>query len=68
MSSGLAKLREQVAVEHRLAHLARRQGRRARCGGVRKHLCDSALAWAIQNSETIQQRRRNEIPSNRLAL
>jgi len=31
-------LRERVGVEHRLAHLVRRQGRRARYRGVRRNL------------------------------
>ena len=33
-------LRERVGVEHRLAHLVRRQGRRARYRGVRRNLFD----------------------------
>jgi hypothetical protein len=53
---GRAKLRQRAAVEHRLAHLARRQGRRARYRGVRKNLFDLRRACAIQNLETIQRK------------
>ena len=51
---GRARLRERVAVEHRLAHLVRRQGRRARYRGVRKNTFDIRRAAALQNLETIQ--------------
>jgi hypothetical protein len=54
--TGRAKLRERVAVEHRLAHISRRQGRRARYCGVRKNLFDLRRACAIQNFETIQRK------------
>jgi hypothetical protein len=53
---GRARLRERTAVEHRLAHLSRRQGRRARYRGVRKNLFDLRRACAIQNLETIQRK------------
>ncbi len=53
---GRDKLRERVAVEHRLAHIGRRQGRRARYRGVRKNLFDLRRACAIQNFETIQRK------------
>ncbi len=53
---GRAKLRERVAVEHKLAHLVRRQGRRARYRGVRKNLFDVRRAAALQNLETIQRK------------
>lgn len=53
---GRAKLRERAAVEHRLAHLSRRQGRRARYRGIRKNLFDLRRACAIQNLETIQRK------------
>jgi len=53
---GRAKLRERAAIEHRLAHLSRRQGRRARYRGVRKNLFDLRRACAIQNLETIQRK------------
>jgi IS5 family transposase len=51
---GRARLRARVAVEHRLAHLVRRQGRRARYRGVRKNTFDVRRAAALQNLETIQ--------------
>jgi hypothetical protein len=53
---GRAKLRERSAVEHRLAHLSRRQGRRARYRGIRKNLFDLRRACAIQNLETIRRK------------
>ena len=48
---GRHRLRERVAVEHRLAHLGRKQGRRARYLGVRKNLFDVRRAAAIVNLE-----------------
>jgi len=56
-STGREKLRRRVGVEHQLAHISQRQGRRARYRGVRKNLFDLRRAAAIQNLETIQ---RNE--------
>ena len=53
---GRARLRKRVCVEHKLAHLVRRQGRRARYRGVRKNLFDMRRAAAIQNLETIQRK------------
>jgi DDE family transposase/transposase-like protein DUF772 len=53
---GRARLRERVGVEHQLAHLVRRQGRRARYRGVRKNLFDLRRASAIQNLEVIQRK------------
>jgi hypothetical protein len=55
-SRGRERIRERVAVEHGLAHLGRRQGTRARYGGVRKNLFDVRRAASIQNLETIQRR------------
>jgi hypothetical protein len=52
-SNGRARLRERVAVEHRLAHVGRKQGRRARYRGVRKNLFDLRRAAAVVNLETI---------------
>jgi len=49
-------LRERVAVEHRLAHLGRKQGRRARYLGVRKNLFDVRRAAAVVNLETTHRR------------
>jgi hypothetical protein len=53
---GRERLRERVAVEHRLAHLGRKQGRRARYLGVRKNLFDVRRAAAIVNLETTHRR------------
>ena len=53
---GREALRERVAVEHRLAHLARKQGRRARYLGIRKNLFDVRRAAAIVNLETTNRR------------
>ena len=53
---GRRRLRERVAVEHRLAHAVRRQGRRARYRGVRKNTFDLRRAAALQNLETIQRK------------
>ncbi len=50
---GRGRLRERVAVEHRLAHLGRKQGRRARYRGVRKNLFDVRRAASVVNLETI---------------
>jgi hypothetical protein len=53
---GRERLRERVAVEHSLAHIGRRQGRRARYRGTRKNLFDLRRAAAVQNLETIDRR------------
>jgi hypothetical protein len=50
-SSGRAALRNRVAVEHALAHIAARKGSRARYIGTRKNLFDLRRASAIQNLE-----------------
>jgi hypothetical protein len=52
--AGRAQLRPRVAVEHRLAHLGARQGRRARYKGVRKNLFDVRRTAAVLNLETFQ--------------
>jgi hypothetical protein len=54
--TGRDRLRERIAVEHRLAHLGRKQGRRARYLGVRKNLFDVRRAAAIINLETTHRR------------
>lgn len=54
--SGRAQLRERVVVEHKLAHIAQRQGRRARYFGVRANLYDLRRASTIQNMETVQRK------------
>jgi hypothetical protein len=54
--AGRSKLRQRTKVEHRLAHLVRRTGRRARYVGVRKNLFAVRRGAAIQNLETIRRR------------
>jgi hypothetical protein len=54
--TGRAQLRERVAIEHSLAHVARRQGRRARYRGARRNLYDTRRASAVTNMETVQRR------------
>jgi Transposase DDE domain len=49
---GRRLLRQRVVIEHRLAHIARRQGRRARYRGTRPNLFDLRRACAVQNLET----------------
>jgi hypothetical protein len=51
---GRERLRERVGIEHHLAHLAARQGPKARYRGCRKNLFDLRRAAAIQNLETNQ--------------
>lgn len=53
-SRGRAQLRKRVTVEHKLAHIHQRQGKRARYKGTRKNLFDVRRAATIQNLETIQ--------------
>jgi hypothetical protein len=53
-SSGRKRLRERVAVEHALAHIASRKGSRARYLGTRRNLFDLRRAAAIQNLEALQ--------------
>lgn len=55
-STGRARLRKRTGVEHRLAHIARRQGRRARYLGTRKNTFDLRRAAAIQNLEAWQRK------------
>jgi len=52
--AGRQRLRERTAIEHRLARVAARKGRRARYRGARKNTFDLRRASAIQNLETIQ--------------
>lgn len=53
---GRERLRERIPVEHSLAHIGRRQGRRARYCGTRKNLFDLRRTAAVQNLETIDRR------------
>jgi hypothetical protein len=48
---GRARLRERVPVEHRLAHIASRQGPRARYRGTRKNTLDLRRVAGLQNLE-----------------
>lgn len=54
--SGRERLRQRTAVEHSLAHLGQRQGRRARYRGTRKNIFDVRRAAAIQNLEIVCRR------------
>jgi hypothetical protein len=54
--AGRARLRQRVAIEHSLAHVTRRQGRRARYRGARSNLYDTRRASALTNLETVQRR------------
>jgi hypothetical protein len=51
--SGRERLRTRVVVEHKLAHISQRQGRRARYRGTRKNLYDLRRASALQNLENL---------------
>lgn len=53
---GRERLRQRIPVEHSLAHVGRRQGRRARYRGTRKNLFDLRRTSAVQNLETIDRR------------
>ncbi len=53
---GRKELRTRTGIEHRLAHLAARQGPVARYSGIRKNLFDLRRMAVIQNLETIQRR------------
>jgi hypothetical protein len=53
---GRQRLRRRTPVEHRLAHIAARKGRRARYLGTRKNLYDLRRAAAIQNLEAIHRK------------
>lgn len=52
--AGRRRLRRRVTIEHRLAHLSRKQGPRARYKGVRKNLMDLRRHSAVLNLERIQ--------------
>ncbi|WP_163784524.1 IS1182 family transposase [Myxococcus vastator] len=49
--AGRAQLRERVGVEHHLAHLANRQGPKARYCGTRRNLFDLRRLAVVQNLE-----------------
>jgi hypothetical protein len=63
-SAGRAALRERTTIEHKLAHIAQRQGTHARYIGVRKNTFDLRRASAIQNLEALH---RAEIESRKAA-
>jgi len=54
--SGRARLRHRVGVEHSLAHIANRQGPRARYRGLRKNTFDLRRLATVQNLETVARR------------
>jgi hypothetical protein len=56
--AGRIRLRERVGVEHNLAHLANRQGPRARYLGIRKNLFDLRRLAVVQNLEAVARRER----------
>lgn len=51
---GRDSLRQRVAVEHRLAHVTRRKGRRARYRGTRNNLFDLRRTAAVENLIVLQ--------------
>jgi hypothetical protein len=51
--AGRQRLRCRVPIEHKLAHLARKQGPRARYSGLRKNLMDLRRHSSVQNLERI---------------
>ena len=63
-SAGRAALRQRTMIEHKLAHIAQRQGNEARYVGVRKNTFDLRRASAIQNLETLH---RSELESRTAA-
>lgn len=54
--AGRERFRKRVCVEHSLAHLGYRQGKRARYRGIRKNLFDTRRAASIQNLEIAQRK------------
>jgi hypothetical protein len=55
--AGRSSLRERVEVEHRLAHIANRQGPKARYRGTRRNIFDLRRLAAVHNLETVARRR-----------
>jgi hypothetical protein len=53
-SQGRSRLRERVAIEHRLAHVGQKQGHRARYRGDRNNLFDLRRNSAVVNLESAQ--------------
>lgn len=56
--TGRVQLRERVQVEHTLAHVANRQGPRARYRGLRRNVFDLRRLAVIQNLEAVARRER----------
>ena len=54
--AGRARLRQRTGVEHRLAHMASRQGKRARYRGCRKNTYDARRTASLLNLERINQK------------
>lgn len=54
--AGRGRLRERTTIEHRLAHITRRSGRRAHYKGARKNLFALRRTATVQNLETISRR------------
>jgi hypothetical protein len=52
--AGRQRLRQRIPIEHKLAHLARKQGPRARYKGLRKNLMDLRRHSSVLNLERIQ--------------
>ena len=59
--AGRDALRVRVGVEHRLAHLANRQGPKARYRGTRRNTFDLRRLSAVQNLESIARHERNRL-------
>lgn len=57
---GRGRLRERVGVEHRLAHLANRQGPKARYLGTRRNLFDLRRLSSVQNLEVVARHVRDQ--------
>jgi hypothetical protein len=54
--AGRTRLRGRTPIEHRLSHVVRKQGRRARYRGQRKNLFDLRRAASVVNLERVQLR------------
>jgi len=59
-AAGREHMRERIPVEHQLAHLANRQGSRARYRGVRKNVFDLRRQGTLRNLETLARVMRGE--------
>src|SRR5260370_32722333 len=54
--AGRERLRRRSRIEHRLSHVTRRQGRRARYRGIRKNLFALRRAATIHNLQVLQRK------------